>query len=128
MRIADAKAVLTTAPYPSCFVRLFENGRWKQSGQAQLALAITSGVWVWRPQVPGTTPDLLLMNDSKTDWALEFDDVPKDFFKQLCGKPLAGDGLANNPNMDPLRYTFFQGCPSQDATGATGGGDGDDDE
>jgi hypothetical protein len=119
MRIADGKAVLYKSPYSSCFVRLFANGRWKQWGSAQLPLNATSGTWQYRPP---PNNDVLLLDPSGNDWVLLFQDMPPDFFKQLCVKALTGDGLVNviNPNQipDTIRYTFWQGCPSQDAAGA----------
>jgi hypothetical protein len=119
MQIADAKVVRDQPSHAVCFVRLFQNGRWKTWGGGDLPLNITSGRWLWRAQIPPTPPDLLLTDDGQTDWALEFDNVPKDFFKQLCIKALLGDGLVNNPNQFPdvIRYSFWQGCISQDAAG-----------
>jgi hypothetical protein len=134
MQIVDAKVTREKPFRAYCYVRLFEDGRWKAWPPVPnpLPLTLTSGKWIWRAQVPGRTPpDVLLMDDGQTRYALLFDDVPQDFFKHVCVKTLSGRGLVHKADGDddPIRYVFMSpSCTSLDAAGVTDDGDDADDD
>jgi hypothetical protein len=112
MQVIDVKVVLAVDPYPSCYVRLTKDGSniwWQRWGGGALSLKESSGPWQYRP---APDSDVLLQNWSLTDWVLVFKDVPPWFLQQVCSEDLKGDGLINNANFDPIKWTmrWLKGC------------------